>query len=234
MKHLVYLFLTFFVFFSCQNSKNKGKIKNELIAIPACKFLTNKYEITIAEFAQFVKENNYTTTADSFKWSGVFSTEKNGWEAVDFANWQKPDGSKNAPSNFPVTHISYHDAQAYCKSKGGRLPTAAEWDTLAGDSIVVSNVWQGLFPIIDEGEDGYIAKVAPVGQFNTNKFGLHDVFGNVWEWTSSQTSEGQHIIKGGSFLCDYHYCSGFIPERFQTTDRDSGLNHLGFRCIYDK
>jgi len=234
VRYLPSVFLTLFVLFSCENSQIEDNVKNSLIAIPEYKFSTNKYEITVAEFAQFVKENNYITTADSFKWSGVFSTEKNGWETVEFANWQKPDGNNNAHSNHPVTHISYYDAQAFCKSKGGRLPTAIEWDSLAGDSIIVGNVWQGLFPILDEGKDGYVAEVAPVGQFKKNKFGLYDVFGNVWEWTSSQTPAGKHIIKGGSFLCDYSYCSGFIPERFQTTDRDSGLNHLGFRCVYDK
>lgn len=220
---------------ACKNNTTEIEpVKNELVTISGGPFLANKYEITVAEFAQFVKENSYTTTADSFKWSGVFSLEKNGWQPVDFANWQKPDGKSDVPKNHPVTQVSYYDAQAFCKSKGGRLPTAEEWDFLAGDSIIVGNVWQGLFPLIDEGEDGYVAEAAPVGQFKTNKFGLHDIFGNVWEWTSSQTPQGQYIIKGGSFLCDYDYCSGFIPERFQTTDKDSGLNHLGFRCVYDQ
>lgn len=233
MKYLLSL-IPIIILFSCNDFKTIIIVENDIISIPCYQFSTNKYEITVAEFAQFVKENNYVTTADSFKWSGVFSLEKNGWEPVDFANWQKPDGKIKAPTNHPVTQISYYDAQTFCKSKGGRLPTAEQWDVLAGDSFIVGNVWQGIFPIVDEGKDGYIAKTAPVGQFKTNQFGLHDVFGNVWEWTSSQTPQGQHIIKGGSFLCDYDYCSGFIPERYQTTDRDSGLNHLGFRCVYDK
>jgi len=222
--------------FSCKNAKTIPAPTNELISIPNHHFSTNKYEITVEEFGKFVKQHNYTTTADSFKWSGVFSLEKNGWEPVDFANWQKPDGQNKAAQNHPVTHISYYDAQAYCKSKAGRLPTANEWDVLAGDSVIVGNVWQGIFPILDEGKDGYKTVTAPVGQFKANQFGLYDVFGNVWEWTNSQSpqgQQGQQIIKGGSFLCDYEFCSGFIPDRFQTTDKDSGLNHLGFRCVYD-
>lgn len=228
------MLITIFISITCNDAKSDINLKNDTISIPNHPFSANKYEITVAEFTQFIKENNYVTTADSFKWSGVFSIEKNVWEPVDLANWQKPDGKIVAPTNHPVTQVSYYDAQAFCKSKGGKLPTAAQWDVLAGDAVIVGNVWQGLFPILDEGKDGYKAKAAPVGQFTPNLFGLHDLFGNVWEWTSSQTPQGQYIIKGGSFLCDYDYCSGFIPERFQTTNKDSGLNHLGFRCIYTK
>ena len=233
MKQFFCVSLMFISLLSCNNQINNESFNNELVLIPQHQFSVNKYEITVTEFAQFVEEKNYTTTADSFKWSGVFSTEKNGWEVVEFANWQKPDGKTKAGQKQPVTHISYYDAEAFCSSKGGRLPTANEWDILAGDSIIVGNVWQGPFPVLDEGKDGYKKKTAPVGQFKANQFGLYDVFGNVWEWTSSTTPQGQQIIKGGSFLCDYDYCSGFIPERFQTTEKDSGLNHLGFRCVYD-
>lgn len=219
---------------SCNQKEIVIDKKNRKIPIENSQFSSYKFEVSVADFSLFVKENNYITTADSFKWSGVFSIKKNKWEIVEFANWEKPDGKNKASKNNPVTHISYYDAEAFCKSKGGRLPTANEWDALAGNTVIVGNVWQGPFPVLDEGKDGYKAKIAPIGQFKPNKLGLYDVFGNVWEWTSSQTAQGKYIIKGGSFLCDYDYCSGFIPEKFQTTDKDAGLNHLGFRCVFDK
>jgi sulfatase modifying factor 1 len=104
---------------------------------------------------------------------------------------------------------------------------------LAGDTVIVGNVWQGLFPYIDEGLDGYKVISAPVGQFMPNAKGYYDMFGNVWEWTSTLSPSGQRIIKGGSFLCDYNVCQGYIPSKYQTTEDDSGLNHLGIRCLYE-
>lgn len=194
----------------------------------------DQYEVTIAGFAEFVQKNNITTTADSLKWSGVFDTETNNWEVVEHANWQKPTGTKSYKNNYPVTQISYYDATAYCNYKGGRLPTASEWDLIAGDKVIIGNVWEGLFPVLDEGKDGYKKKVAPVGKFTPNAYGLHDLFGNVWEWTSTiEKKSGMNIIKGGSFLCDYNVCSGYNPAQYQTTAKDSGLNHLGFRCVYE-
>jgi len=223
------LFLLFFFLFSCKEEN----IVNKQIWIEALGLNADQYEVTIDDFAEFVQRNNIITTADSLKWSGVFDTKTNTWEVVEFANWQKPTGSKSYKKNYPVTQISYFDATVYCKHKGGRLPTALEWDLFAGDKVIIGNVWEGLFPVLDEGKDGYKNCVAPIGKFAPNKYGLHDLFGNVWEWTTTQNINGTMIIKGGSFLCDYNICSGFIPSRFQTTAKDSGLNHLGFRCVYD-
>lgn len=193
------------------------------------------YEVSIGEFGEFLEQTQYTTTADSLKWSGFFDPFSKNWEVAENANWEKPDGRKRIGNHYPVTQVSYYDACAFCKWKGGRLPTAQEWDQFAGDSVIVGNVWQGIFPHLDEGKDGYEIKIAPRGLFAHNTFGLYDIFGNVWEWTTSlDESKNERIIKGGSFLCDYDVCAGYIPSRFQTTPDDSGLNHLGFRCVYDK
>lgn len=194
----------------------------------------DKYEVGIAEFKVFVNETSYMTTADSLGWSGFFDPYSKNWVVAENANWLKPDGRKKIGNNYPVTQISYYDACAYCAWKSGRLPTAYEWDQIAGDSVIVGNVWEGVFPHVDNGEDGYEIKVAPRGLFAHNNNGLYDIFGNVWEWTSTRDStKNERIIKGGSFLCDYNVCAGYIPSRYQTTPDDSGLNHLGFRCVYD-
>ncbi len=192
------------------------------------------YEVSIKEFRAFIQATQFITTSDSIGWSGVFNPTSLKWDIVEKANWEKPDGQQMAQDHFPVTHVSYMDACAYCAWKRGRLPTAKEWDQIAGEKVIKGNVWEGPFPYSDSGKDGYPKSIAPIGQFVPNGLGIHDLFGNVWEWTTSKNEKGDMIIKGGSFLCDISFCSGYIPSRYQTTAMDSGLNHLGFRCVYDE
>jgi len=193
------------------------------------------FEATVADFAHFIDATKYLTTADSFQWSGIWELDKGAWGIAEHANWRKHDGITEAASNLPAVHLSYKDACAFCAWRGGRLPTAQEWDLLAGDTVIVGNVWQGLFPHVDEGLDGYKTVAAPVGSFSPSTTGLYDMFGNVWEWTSTMDPrKNERIIKGGSFLCDYNVCQGYIPSRYQTTPDDSGLSHLGVRCVYDR
>jgi sulfatase modifying factor 1 len=214
---------------SCQsNTTNKNQI-----TIPSLNLKVDQYEVSIADFGTFINEQKYVTTSDSIGWSGVYNSDSLKWDMATGANWQKPTGQKVYDDNYPATHISYMDACVYCKWKNGRLPTAPEWDKFAGDEIIKGNVWEGTFPFDDSGKDGYPKSIAPIGQFTPNKYGIHDLFGNVWEWTSTEKIPNSMIIKGGSFLCDISYCSGYIPSKFQTTAKDSGLNHLGFRCVYD-
>jgi len=231
MRQLIFISISI-LFFQC--SSTESSVAEDKVWIEAANLFTQKYETTIGDFRQFVIEEKYTTTADSLKWSGVFNYKNKNWDIAENANWEKPEGKEIYKDDFPVTQISYYDACAYCYSKGGRLPSAEEWDKIAGDKIELGNVWQGAFPIEDKGEDGYAYKVAPVGKFKTNPYGLHDIFGNVWEWTTSITANGSMIIKGGSFLCDQNFCSGYYPSKYQTTPKDSGLNHLGFRCVFEK
>lgn len=211
-----------------------GERTSKTIYLKTLSLSVDQFEVSIDEFRQFIEQNNYTTTADSLGWSGFFNPVTMRWDIIEGANWKKPNGKQKQKGNYPVTHVSYMDACAYCDWKKGRLPTAQEWDAVAGDEVVKGNVWEGPFPQYDSGADGYLKSVAPIGQFQANSSNIHDLFGNVWEWTSTvDSSNGQNIIKGGSFLCDISYCSGYIPSRYQTTAKNSGLNHLGFRCVYD-
>jgi formylglycine-generating enzyme required for sulfatase activity len=100
---------------------------------------------------------------------------------------------------YPMVQIAYDDAVAFAKWAGKRLPTEAEWEFAArgglsgklyawGDEFtpgghVMANTFQGHFPDKNTSEDGYEG-VGPVAQFAANGYGLHDVAGNVWEWTS--------------------------------------------------
>ena len=123
------------------------------------------------------------------------------WQYVHGANWRQPAGpgsSVAGKDNHPVVHVAYEDALAYARWRGRSLPTEAQWEFAARggregeddwssafdpSGKPVANTWQGLFPVQNTEEDGY-AGTAPVGCFEPNGYGLYDMIGNVWEWTS--------------------------------------------------
>ena len=123
------------------------------------------------------------------------------WSWTIGANWRHPNGPKSSikgKDDYPVVHIAYEDALAYCEWAGRRLPTEAEWELAAqGDednSIYFwgndasglekkANTWEGEFPVTNTKTDGYEDR-APVKSYPPNSKGLYDMAGNVWEWTT--------------------------------------------------
>src|SRR6266481_1543952 len=126
------------------------------------------------------------------------------WSYVKGANWRHPLGPQSdikGKEKYPVVHVALEDAVAYAKWAGKRLSTEAEWEFaarggLSGKPFVwgdqfrpngkwMANTFQGKFPVkgTDKGEDGH-AGIAPVAQYPPNGYGLYDMAGNVWQWTS--------------------------------------------------
>lgn len=123
------------------------------------------------------------------------------WRFEAGANWRHPLGpnsSLNGIGDHPVVHIAYSDAEAYAAWAGKALPTEAEWEFAArggstteyawGDELnpggaMMANYWQGMFPFANQMLDGW-ERTSPIKSFPANGYGLHDMIGNVWEWTS--------------------------------------------------
>jgi len=171
------------------------------------------------------------------------------WRFVPGASWRAPYGPGSDIASLGPLPVAYDDAAAYADWAGGRLPTQEEWEIAARgglegadfvwgpefrpDGTWRANTWQGPFPVIDTGDDGHQG-LAPVGCYDANGYGLYDMAGNVWEWTSSpfDASEASGTIRGGSFLCAPNYCARFRPAARQPQEWDFSASHVGFRVAY--
>jgi len=196
------------------------------------------------------------------------------WRYVPGANWRHPGGPKTSiegRDNDPVVHIALEDALAYAKWAGRELPTEAQWEYaaragsktvfpwgghLAPEGVHMANTWDGHFPLKNTAADGYL-RAAPVKCFPPTAFGLYDMIGNVWEWTTDwyapqhdindrdnpkgppaersadrrQSGFPVKVIKGGSYLCAPNFCARFRPAAREAQDTGLGTNHIGFRTV---
>lgn len=189
------------------------------------------------------------------------------WRRVDGANWRDVNGPGTEADcwnpDHPAVHISWNDARAYAQWAGGRLPTEAEWEHAArgglgdvrfpwGDqepddtTFMPCNIWQGKFPNENTQADGYLT-TAPARSFDPNGYGLYNIVGNVWEWTSEPYKikslkknvkqrladmKGYKLSKGGSFLCHKSYCYRYRIAARSGTSPDSTTTHHGFRVVW--
>ncbi|MGC2403537.1 MAG: SUMF1/EgtB/PvdO family nonheme iron enzyme [Acidobacteriaceae bacterium] len=209
---------------------------------------------------------------------------RNWWAWTPGTSWRHPLGPESSIAGIerhPVVHVAYEDAEAYARWAGKELPTEAEWERAARGGLegkkftwgdehfpggkAMANSWQGEFPWQNLLLDGF-AGTSPVGSFPPNDYGLFDMAGNVWEWTSdwyvhnhaneivqaccgpavnpriasSQKSYDprqpdiripRRVVKGGSHLCAPNYCLRYRPAARQPQMIDTGMSHIGFRCI---
>jgi formylglycine-generating enzyme required for sulfatase activity len=199
------------------------------------------------------------------------------WRWQPGANWRRPFGPDSGIADrarHPVVHVAYEDAAAYAAWAGARLPTEAEHEYAARGGldgarfawgqepypggIPQANSWLGRFPYENRG----VGDAAPVGSYPANPFGLYDMTGNVWEWTTEFYSPRhirlsdapvdpgkrenllaaasaeedfpampRRVLKGGSHLCSPDYCLRFRPAARSPQAEDTGMSHIGFRCV---
>jgi len=197
---------------------------------------------------------------------------RNWWSYTPGACWQRPEGPGSdltGRDDHPVVHVAYADAHAYATWAGKELPSEAQWEYAArgglagatygwGDELApggrrMANTWTGDFPW--QRLDGDCDRTSPVKSFSANGYGLYDMIGNVWEWTTDRyalpspgwadqpccsggsrpenetPSSVFHVVKGGSFLCAPNYCRRYRPAARQPQSLDTSACHLGFRCV---
>jgi formylglycine-generating enzyme required for sulfatase activity len=279
-------------------------------------FYIDRYEVTNREFTEFVNATGYITKAeqDGLCWGFLEGNDK--FQQIQGANWQHPEGPQSSVEtrlNHPVVCVNWHDAAAYAKWAGKRLPTEAEWEyaaragtedqyvaindmnsmamadgydpktvhyaiagnrnpfandqtpsskshgkaavghvhhrTTVGESLIEANIWQGGWPEVNQRADGYFY-TAPVGSYDSNEWGINDMIGNVWEWTSDWYDEKYYlsspsanppgpadgekrVARGGSWFCNPTYCGAYSTHYRGASPPERGFNNVGFRCAAD-
>ncbi|WP_208378809.1 formylglycine-generating enzyme family protein [Cumulibacter soli] len=244
------------------------------------RFVRDTGHQTVAEIAPTIEEFPDARPEQLLSGSLVF-TQTDGpvpldnwqrwWQWVPGATWKSPLGpgsTLHGLERHPVVHVAFEDARAYAEwagkelaseveweyaARGGRAPTEFAWgDELEPRGRSMANTWRGEFPWQNLDPPGR-ERTTPVGHYRENDWGLVDMIGNVWEWTTSTWTEShagadavahsccapespltesdRKVMKGGSHICAPSYCRRYRPPARQGQSVRSSTSHLGFRCV---
>jgi formylglycine-generating enzyme required for sulfatase activity len=232
-------------------------------------FRIARHQVTTGEFRAFVEATHYRTEAEAADGCSYFDRRRNAWKRDPSKTWLA--AGLDQGEGYPVVCVSWNDAQAFVAwlnhqmAGGFRLPTEAEWEYAARGGTQTSRYWGddpyraceygnvadrillGTYPgwTIHDCRDGHV-HTAPVGTKRPNPYGLHDMLGNVWEWTcsvydngyggretrcASDRRGGRRVLRGGSWAGS--------PEAIRAARRISAppayrSNSVGFRLAQEE
>ena len=181
-------------------------------------FYMDAYEVTVGQFKKFLKTSGYKPAVS--------------------INWNQVDEYSPA-DRHPMIDVTWHDATAYAKWAGKRLPTEKEWEFAARDGLTGREYsWGDNESLARDyanyvgtgGRDKWDESTAPVGSFKPSGYGLFDMAGNVWEWCQdwSDSDKDRRVLRGGS----WDYFTYNLRLAFRSDNSPSiGSNSYGFRCV---